>query len=271
MCWLLCKRDAAGHLRLFLSPSTPAKRLGRVRSRAVLMIAPLEADANWRASDATAAADGIDESGTRRVPCLRAARPRCVTKGRWNTGRRLDYGGNVLYHRAGHPTRKPVVPHLLVADDDAMVCEAITDCLQLELRARVDCALSGHDARKLMTGYQYDLALIDALLPDIDGFRLAELAANENIPVVLTSGHPGVCDRLIRFDFPHLHKPYSFDTLIGEATRVIQGARENIRRVRDASSKMRAHTEALAAAVEDARRLMAETRAARMRTERKAV
>jgi DNA-binding response OmpR family regulator len=152
------------------------------------------------------------------------------------------------------------MPHLLVVDDDPLVCDMVTDCLQSELRARVDCALNGEDAWILIKSYQYDLALIDAVVPGIGGFQLAELAANENIGVLLTSGHPDSCDRLVRFDFPHLQKPYALDTLIAQASTIIQDARENIRRVQDAAAKMRARTVALAAAMEESRRLLDESR-----------
>jgi len=159
------------------------------------------------------------------------------------------------------PRKGALLPHVLVVEDDPLVCDVVTDCLQSDLRARVDCAHNGLDGWILIKSYQYDLALIDAMVPEIDGFHLAELAANENIGVLLTSGHPGSCDQLVWFNFPHLQKPYNFDTLIGEANTIIQDARENIRRVRDATAKMRVHTEALAAAVEDSRRLLAETKA----------
>lgn len=151
------------------------------------------------------------------------------------------------------------MPHVLVVEDDPLVCDVVTDCLQSDLRARVDCALNGEDGWILIKSYQYDLAIIDVMVPGIGGFQLAELAANENIAVLLTSGHPDACDRLWRFQFPHLQKPYNFDTLTDEATTIIQETRENIRRVRDATAKMRIHTEALAAALEDSHRLLAAT------------
>ncbi len=151
------------------------------------------------------------------------------------------------------------MPHLLVVEDDPLVCDVVTDCLQSELGARVDCALHGEDGWILIKSYQYDLAIIDVMVPGISGFQLAELAANENIGVLLTSGHPDSCDQLTRFNFPHLTKPFDLDVLTGSATAIIQSNRKNIRRVRDASIKMHANIEALVAAVEEARRLLAAT------------
>jgi DNA-binding NtrC family response regulator len=150
---------------------------------------------------------------------------------------------------------------ILVVDDEPQVCELFTDCLREEFCANVDFALTGRDGRLLLKGYRFDLAVIDVSLPDMSGLELAELAANENTAVLLTSGHPDSCEKLGRFKFPHLEKPFSLDTLIGEAATIIRDARENVRRVRTASSEMRAHTEALEDALDEARRLVVEMKA----------
>jgi len=137
------------------------------------------------------------------------------------------------------------MPHVLVVDDDPLVCDALSDCFREELRARVDCAQSGLDGAKLLKCCQYDLALIEAVLPDVDGLRLAELAANENIGILLISGHPDACNQLAKFKFPHLKKPFGFGIMIEEAATIIQETWDNIRRVREAAAKMRAQTKAL--------------------------
>jgi DNA-binding response OmpR family regulator len=151
--------------------------------------------------------------------------------------------------------------HVLLADDDTLVCEVVIDCLQYELRARVDCAQSGYDAAKLLKGYEYDLALIDAMLPGLDGFRLAEIAVNENTPALLMSGDPHTLDRLAEFHYPHLIKAFVADILIREATAIMQAAKNNIRRVQASAREMRIRTEALADVIEVSRRLKADVAA----------
>lgn len=146
---------------------------------------------------------------------------------------------------------------ILVVDDDPLVCEMVTDCFRQEMDARVDCALSGREAALLIKSCQFDLALIDAVVPGIGGFDLAELAANENIPVLLTSGHPAFCEKFDRFNFPHLQKPWDLDILVEEAAGIIRNTRENVRRVRAAARDMRRHREALEAAMTEAHRLVA--------------
>jgi DNA-binding NtrC family response regulator len=81
-------------------------------------------------------------------------------------------------------------------------------------------------------------------LPLISGFELAGFAANENIPVLLVSGHPGMNDKLRLFGYPYLEKPVGLDALRAEAVRVIGESHENIRRVKDSTARMWANTEA---------------------------
>ena len=67
-----------------------------------------------------------------------------------------------------------------------------------------------------------------------------------------------------RFNFPHLIKPFDLDVLVSEARAAMEAMRENIRRAQASAAEMRAHTERLAAAVEESRRLRAESRARRL-------
>ena len=112
--------------------------------------------------------------------------------------------------------------HVLVVDDEPAICELLSDCLRNDLHARVDCAHDGRDGLKLLKASHYDLALIDAILPGINGFRLAELAANDKTPVLLVSGNPSACEQLERFGFPHLSKPFALDVLVSEARAAMQ-------------------------------------------------
>jgi DNA-binding NtrC family response regulator len=110
----------------------------------------------------------------------------------------------------------------------------------------------------MMVSSHFDLAIIDVGLPEISGVELATFAANENIPVLLISGHPEINNKLERFDYPYLAKPFGLDKLAAEAVRVIAATGENIRRVKASAEKMRANKEALSAAVAESQRLLQE-------------
>jgi DNA-binding response OmpR family regulator len=158
------------------------------------------------------------------------------------------------------------MPRILVIDDDSQVCEMVADCFRHTLDADVYCALTGTDGARLLMGYEFDLAVIDVILPGVSGLALAELAANENTPVLLTSGHPVFYQELVRFNFPHLKKPFDFDVLAEKASSIIRDTRENVSRVRTSATEMRRHLDALEAALEQSFRLVTEAKA---RTPRK--
>ena len=153
------------------------------------------------------------------------------------------------------------MPRILVVEDDTLICQMVADCVREALAADVYCALTGTDGARLIMGYKFDLAVIDVLLPGVSGIALAELAANENIPVLLTSGHPMLQRELARFDFPTLPKPFDLDVLVQKASSIINDTKATIRRVKTSAADMRRHLDALEVALEESCRLVAEAKA----------
>jgi DNA-binding response OmpR family regulator len=146
------------------------------------------------------------------------------------------------------------MPRILVIDDDPAVCELITACFQELAGTAVDYALDGLlGAQKLQQGH-FDLALIDGALPTVSAFQLAGIAANENTPVLILSGHPEYTEKFHSFDYPYLAKPFSLDQLLFESRRVIAEASENIRRVKASAARMQANVEALKASIAESQR-----------------
>jgi DNA-binding NtrC family response regulator len=146
-------------------------------------------------------------------------------------------------------------------EDEQMICDVIADCFGEPFSAEVVCARNGMQGARMIAGPRFDLAIIDVGLPQISRLQLAVCAANENIPMLLISGHPGVPEKLARFGYPYLEKPFALDALHAEAIRVISESRENIQQVKSSAEKMQAGAEALSAALKEARRLLAEIKA----------
>ncbi len=153
------------------------------------------------------------------------------------------------------------MPKILLVDDDPAVCEVIKDFLQEWAETTVDCALDGTLGAQKLQQKHFDLALIDGALPSVSGLQLAEIAANENTPVLLLSGHPDFNQKFHSFGYPYLPKPFSLDQLLSESKRVIAETSENIRRVKASAARMQANAEALKAAVAESQRLLGAIRA----------
>lgn len=147
---------------------------------------------------------------------------------------------------------------ILVIDDESLVCDVISGCLEDWSGTRVDYVLNAADGAHKLRGSRYKLAIIDGLLAGITGVQLAELAVNENIPVLLTTGHPDLIGRLEEAAFPYLSKPFALESLLAKSQAIIAESRDNIRRVRRSLEVLRYRAQVLSAVLDDSKRLMLE-------------
>jgi DNA-binding response OmpR family regulator len=127
-----------------------------------------------------------------------------------------------------------------------------------ESGAEVACAPTGRIGAQMIAARWYDLALINASLPDMSGIELGALATNENIPVIIISGHPAVNAELARHDFPHVQKPFGAVELRRASNQAIREAQANILQVRASAAKMLTNLAAFNHEMAEARRRAAE-------------
>jgi DNA-binding response OmpR family regulator len=155
---------------------------------------------------------------------------------------------------------------ILVIEDESLICDVIA--ASFEDWAEIDCALTGDaGAQKLVTSH-YDLVIIDGILPDTSGLRLAEFAANQNTPVLIMTGYPDLVARLDDTDFPVLAKPFTVNDLLFEAQVAIAQSEANIRRVKQSLEIMKYRAACLEDALnvaktilDDAKKIMKRSRA----------
>jgi DNA-binding NtrC family response regulator len=149
------------------------------------------------------------------------------------------------------------MPRVLVVDDDLTVCDAIQAGLEEYCGATVICRSTGVAAIEVMRDQRLDAIITDADLPDINGFELAERAANLNIPILLAPGHPDAMALCQQYSYPHLAKPFLPSDLAEKAIQIIRAAAENIAQVRASTMKLVATAADLDEAIKQARRTIA--------------
>jgi DNA-binding response OmpR family regulator len=149
---------------------------------------------------------------------------------------------------------------ILVVDDEPLICQVVTDCLQDYDGIDVVCASDGKMGAQMLAGGHFALVLINGTLAEVSGIELAEIAANENTPALLLSGHPETNDKLKRFGYPYLAKPFTMNRLLAESRKVMAESRENIRQVKTAAAKKLASSEALKATVAKSNQLLDEAK-----------
>ena len=84
---------------------------------------------------------------------------------------------------------------ILLIEDDSATAKTLTGILKSEGFV-VDCTDLGEDGLEIGKLYEYDLIILDLMLPDIDGFELLRRLRSSQIrtPVLVLSGLSDLSD-----------------------------------------------------------------------------
>lgn len=107
---------------------------------------------------------------------------------------------------------------ILVVEDEKKIAEFIRRGLKEEGYA-VDLAFDGEQGHFLATTNEYDLVILDLMLPKIDGITLCRQLRRENsaVPVVMLTARDTVKDKVTGLDAgasDYLTKPFAFEELL---------------------------------------------------------
>ena len=117
---------------------------------------------------------------------------------------------------------------ILVVEDDAKIASFVTNGLRQSGFA-VDLCSDGRAALDLTVGAPYDAAVIDVMLPNLDGLSLVrELrAAGNRVPVLFLSAKVSVDDRIRGLQAggdDYMTKPFAFSELLARIQALIRRA-----------------------------------------------
>jgi two-component system OmpR family response regulator len=117
---------------------------------------------------------------------------------------------------------------ILLVEDDQKIASFIVKGLKAAGFA-VDHARDGEDGLHMALTEPYDTAIIDIMLPKLDGLSLIEKIRKENIhtPVIILSARASIDDRvqgLQRGSDDYLTKPFSFSELLARVQALIRRA-----------------------------------------------
>lgn len=145
---------------------------------------------------------------------------------------------------AGHNGR------ILIVDDDYDVIRVLEEYLALR-DYTVTCCTTGMQARGEMEKYDFDVLLLDLLLPDITGVDLLKMALKRDphvIGIIITGNGTvqAAVDAMKSGAFDFLMKPIAFELLLPILDRAMQ-----VRRIRQSEEKYRALVDELSDRVRD--------------------
>ncbi len=115
---------------------------------------------------------------------------------------------------------------ILLVEDDRKIAEFILKGLK-EAGFAVDHALNGEDGLHLASTEPYDAAIIDIMLPKLDGLTLIEELRGQqiNTPIIILSAKRTVDDRIKGLQTgsdDYLTKPFSFSELLARIQALIR-------------------------------------------------
>ncbi len=114
---------------------------------------------------------------------------------------------------------------ILIVDDDVNICQLLNLYLVKEGYTTFICH-NGQDAIKEINAREYDIMLLDIMMPGMDGFEtLSEIRKTVNIPVILLSARGEPMDKISGLDLgadDYVTKPFEPQELISRIKALLR-------------------------------------------------
>jgi DNA-binding response OmpR family regulator len=107
---------------------------------------------------------------------------------------------------------------ILLVEDEKKLCELIARALRAE-RYAVDVALDGQCGWAMVDAYEYDLLILDLMLPSVSGTELLRRVRrkNQEVPILILTARDATSEKVQHFEAgadDYLTKPFAFAELI---------------------------------------------------------
>lgn len=130
----------------------------------------------------------------------------------------------LLSRASNHPA--PRIMRILLVEDYPPLKDNITECLEEEGYA-VDATASGEEGLWYAANHDYDVILLDIMLPEISGLEILEQlrTAGNNVPLILISARDAVSERIQGLETgadDYLVKPFALEELVARVRTQIR-------------------------------------------------
>lgn len=107
---------------------------------------------------------------------------------------------------------------LLIVEDERKIADSVALGLRAE-RFAVDVAYDGSEGRKMAAQHQYDLLILDLMLPGMGGTDLLRSVreTNSHVPILILTAMSGTAEKVKHFEAgadDYLTKPFAFAELL---------------------------------------------------------
>ncbi|MCI9357538.1 MAG: response regulator transcription factor [Lachnospiraceae bacterium] len=116
--------------------------------------------------------------------------------------------------------------NLLLIEDDEKLCETLKYQLEQE-QFSVDCCYDGFTGLNLLLSGSYDLAVLDRMLPSMDGLQVLREVRTQGVqtPVVLLTALGELQDKITGLDYgadDYIVKPFAFEELAARIRCIVR-------------------------------------------------
>ena len=117
---------------------------------------------------------------------------------------------------------------LLLIDDDELLAAPLAAFFK-RFEFELDCALSPSAGLAKLRTQDFDAAILDVMLPEMDGFALCrEIRRESDIPIIMLTARGDVMDRVVGLEIgadDYLPKPFEPRELLARVQTVLRRAR----------------------------------------------
>lgn len=119
---------------------------------------------------------------------------------------------------------------LLIADDNKQITEVLANFAKKE-KMDVDIAYDGKEAWDLFQTNEYDILLLDVMMPEIDGFTLCKkIRAESMVPIILITAKGEDYERIMGLDLgadDYIVKPFSLAEVMARIRAILRRVEVN--------------------------------------------
>ena len=106
---------------------------------------------------------------------------------------------------------------ILLIEDDKEIAELVSDFFNRREDTQVSCAYNGEDGEDMIYENDFDLVLLDVMMPGIDGFTVCtDIRASSDVPIIFLTARSQMHDVLYGYSLgcdDYIVKPFSIEEL----------------------------------------------------------
>lgn len=119
---------------------------------------------------------------------------------------------------------------VLVVDDEKLIVKGIKYSLEQD-EMKVDCAYDGEEALRLAGENQYDIILLDVMLPALDGFEvLRRIREFSSVPIIMLTAKGDDMDKILGLEYgadDYITKPFNILEVKARIKAIIRRSGKN--------------------------------------------